>query len=446
MNFSPTYRQPAREDSAVAIEYLKAFVIVLFVYMQVQRGLFRAGLPVGNEFFHLLDSTLNTIILPLAFAVSGWVFACAGTRYSKSANTCSLIDVVVYPYVLWIIIQGFFQTQFNFLTQSNYSFIHIISLLPIEPYGHFEYLYATFFCALLCIVFFRRLSLLFALPSLMLAACVYIYREALDTVTIFSIIAPHLFFFVLGASLSFFKERILSASAVIGAIALLVLISAQWLFHFYFKVDPYALSIRMLFVGAVSISSLIVLFGSFSRGQSKPLITLGKSAFAIYILHFLLVGGTRVLLIDIFAIEHVWLNLIGAFLVATKPISKPMSIGFVILLLSPFAGLYVLSESAINQTYNIRPEPTSIRLSTNAEDIANGKRLAQVYGCYLGCHAPEMQGQVLEDKAFRGRIVAPNLTHAINQYNPDELAVIIRQGLWPDGRALRGWMPTTART
>lgn len=467
-----------------AIEYLKVFTIILFVYMQIQRGLFRAGLPIGNDFIHLLDSVLNTILIPLGFAITGWVFATASQNHSRTSNVLTLLDAVIYPYILWIILQGFFQTQFNFLTQSNYSFIHIVSLLPIEPYGHFECLYAAFFCAIFCLFLIKRKSIAFISLGLITAAAVYLTRDLFNYIAVFSVIAPYLFFFILGVGLSTVKHPILCASKYLGILALLCFIFFQWLFHGAFKSDPYTHSWQVLLVATTSITSLFIFFGAISRTRLSGLLVISKATFAIYLLHFLLIGGTRVLLIDVLNITHSGLNLSIAFLITlvgglavyhfsqrsgmfflwraphfasahtfaekirrlwqNKPTSKPMTLGLAILLAAPFIGVYGLSEAKVNQTYTIEALSNNIVLSSAPEDIANGKRLAQIYGCYLGCHAPEMQGQILEDKAFKGRIVAPNLTKSVKKYSTDELAIIVKQGLRPDSTALRGWMPTEA--
>lgn len=458
-----------------AIEYLKAFAIILFLYMQTQRGLFRAGLPIGNEFIHLFDSILNTIIIPLGFAITGWVFATIGQHYTKKDNTLTLIDVVIYPYVLWVILQAFLQTQFNFLTQSNHSIVHIISLLPIEPYGHFSALYSTFFCALFCILIIRQQTIPFFIIGLTASAALYLTIDSDNYITIISIIAPHLFFFVLGAGLSTIKHKILSASLALGIFSLLALIFSQGLFHVVFKNEPYIYSWQVLLVATTSIISLFVFFGAISRFKSHRLLFIGKAAFAIYLLHFLLIGGTRLFLIDILSIKHIWINLITAIITAfigglvvysisqrfrmhflwraphflnthliAEKTSQPIILGLVILLASPFIGLYTLSEAKIKQKYPIELPSSKILLSSAPEDIANGKRLAQVYGCYLGCHAPKMEGQTLEEKVFEGRIVSPNLTKSVQKYSADELAVIIRQGLRPNNTSLRGWMPSEA--
>ena len=401
-----------------AIEYLKALVIILFVYMQIQRGLFRAGLPIGNEFIHLFDSILNTILIPLGFAITGWVFALASQQRSRLTNTLTLLDVVVYPYFLWAILQGFIQTQFNFLTQSNHSFIHIVSLLPIEPYGHFKNLYVAFFCAILCLLLIKQRSIFFIAIALAIAAAMYLARDTFKTIFIFYAIAPYLFFFVLGIGLSTAKEAIACASKFLGFISFIGFVFSQWLFHGIFKADPYVYSWQVLVVATVSIVCLFIFFSTIATLKSNISLAIGKSAFAIYLLHFLLVGGTRVLLIDLLSIENIWLNLGTAFFVAiagglcvyyfsqrlhayflwrppqffsahtltgklqslwqNKPASRPISIALALLLASPFIGVYALSEAKIKQRYTIETPPP-IKLSTRPEDIANGKRL----GSYL---------------------------------------------------------------
>ncbi|MGD2071336.1 MAG: hypothetical protein PVI57_21885, partial [Gemmatimonadota bacterium] len=51
-----------------------------------------------------------------------------------------------------------------------------------------------------------------------------------------------------------------------------------------------------------------------------------------------------------------------------------------------------------------------IEVPRDSATVAEGGRLAQIYGC-RGCHADDLGGQVfVQDPAF-GRIVAPNLTH-----------------------------------
>ena len=99
-----------------------------------------------------------------------------------------------------------------------------------------------------------------------------------------------------------------------------------------------------------------------------------------------------------------------------------------------YAVVYILSERILRRTYDV-PSVT-ISLPTDAESIAEGRRLATVRGCFDGCHGKEAHGAVMFDEPMIARIVAPNLTAAFRRYSAAQLAVIIRRGLRPDGRSV----------
>ena len=104
------------------------------------------------------------------------------------------------------------------------------------------------------------------------------------------------------------------------------------------------------------------------------------------------------------------------------------------LIIVAYAVVYILSERILRRTYEV---PTiAISLPTDAESIAEGRRLATIRGCYGGCHGKEAHGAVMFDEPLIARIVAPNLTAAFRRYSDAQLAVIIRRGLRPDGRSV----------
>jgi mono/diheme cytochrome c family protein len=77
----------------------------------------------------------------------------------------------------------------------------------------------------------------------------------------------------------------------------------------------------------------------------------------------------------------------------------------------------------------------SLTIPTDPDSIQEGRRLATIDGC-LDCHANNGAGRVLFDDPKIARIVAPNLTAAVRTYNDAQLAVIVRNGIRPDGRSL----------
>src|SRR6516162_7327020 len=95
---------------------------------------------------------------------------------------------------------------------------------------------------------------------------------------------------------------------------------------------------------------------------------------------------------------------------------------------------YVLSERVLRRTYEV--PVIALAIPTDPDSIREGRRLATVHGCFLDCHGQEAEGRVMFDDPKIARIVAPNLTAAVRQYTDAQLAVIIRNGLRPDGRSL----------
>lgn len=115
---------------------------------------------------------------------------------------------------------------------------------------------------------------------------------------------------------------------------------------------------------------------------------------------------------------------------------------FLFVLLLPITALAVVyggSEWILRGKYTAVPR--SITLSADPAVIAEGERLAQVLGCFHGCHGVDMEGDAFFDEDWIGRFVAPNLTYAMQHYSLVELEAIIRQGVLPDGSSVMG-MPS----
>ena len=106
----------------------------------------------------------------------------------------------------------------------------------------------------------------------------------------------------------------------------------------------------------------------------------------------------------------------------------------VALLIVTYAVVYFLSERTLRRVYQI---PTvAMSIPSDPASIAEGKRLATIHGCAGGCHGRGFEGAVMFDDPMVGRIVAPNLTAAVRNYNDSQLVNIIRHGLRPDGRSM----------
>jgi mono/diheme cytochrome c family protein len=99
-----------------------------------------------------------------------------------------------------------------------------------------------------------------------------------------------------------------------------------------------------------------------------------------------------------------------------------------------YAVLYILSERVLQRTYEV--PAVTLSIPNDPASIVEGRRLATLRGCFADCHGKEAQGAVMFDKPMIARIVAPNLTTAVRKFTDAQLAVIIRNGIRPDGRSL----------
>lgn len=98
------------------------------------------------------------------------------------------------------------------------------------------------------------------------------------------------------------------------------------------------------------------------------------------------------------------------------------------------AVVYALSERILRRTYDV--PAVTLTVPSDPESIREGGRLATIRGCFHDCHGKEAEGRVLFDDPKIARIVAPNLTAAVRRYTDAQIAVIVRNGIRPDGRSV----------
>jgi len=108
---------------------------------------------------------------------------------------------------------------------------------------------------------------------------------------------------------------------------------------------------------------------------------------------------------------------------------------FVILALIALAYIYVKSSTTINQKFSVQQHSQELEIPSDSSSLAEGKKLAATRGCF-GCHGPDGQGKVLTTIAYSTRLVATNLSQAVQRYSFAELEKIIRHGIRPDSTSV----------
>lgn len=73
--------------------------------------------------------------------------------------------------------------------------------------------------------------------------------------------------------------------------------------------------------------------------------------------------------------------------------------------------------------------------ATGAAAVAEGERLSAYWGC-TGCHGPDGAGRIFFQSPVGDRLIAPNLTRIVREYDDAALERAIRHGVRPDGSSL----------
>jgi len=118
-------------------------------------------------------------------------------------------------------------------------------------------------------------------------------------------------------------------------------------------------------------------------------------------------------------------------------------IALVVVVATALGLVYWRSSTLLAQHIDVN-EP-ALTISTDAETLARGERLATTHGC-TDCHDKDLGGRVLVDAFPIGRLAAPNLTRgkggAGGRLDAASTERAIRHGLGEGGRLLL-YMPTT---
>ncbi len=100
--------------------------------------------------------TIYSFHIPLFFFLSGLFFPHSWQRRGGRGVMLNKVDTLVYPYVLWSLLQGFLQVAMSQHINNPVTIGEVLSLLW-QPRQEFWFLYALFFTYLFaCILYFSR--------------------------------------------------------------------------------------------------------------------------------------------------------------------------------------------------------------------------------------------------------------------------------------------------
>lgn len=110
--------------------------------------------------------------------------------------------------------------------------------------------------------------------------------------------------------------------------------------------------------------------------------------------------------------------------------------GAVAIVLVLLVAVGVLAFTAGHRLARVYDPPAhGVTVAMEPADIEEGGRLATYWGC-VGCHERDGGGQVFFQSPLGDRLVAPNLTTIVREYDLDDLERAIRHGVRRNGSSL----------
>jgi mono/diheme cytochrome c family protein len=108
--------------------------------------------------------------------------------------------------------------------------------------------------------------------------------------------------------------------------------------------------------------------------------------------------------------------------------------GLVGLALLGYAWIYFASERELDREFT-PAQKASLVIPTDAAEIAEGHRIAQLAGC-MHCHGDNLAGTVVDDIPNFVRLVAPNISTLLPAYTDAQIATVLREGIKPNGKSV----------
>jgi len=284
--------------------------IILVVFGHVADGVYRAGIAFPPTTFRLLYDAIYSFHMPLFFLLAGLFFLPSWTQRGTALLIRSKLDTILYPYILWSLVQGSIEVAASQYTNHRTSLESVLSLLW-SPRQQFWFLYVLFIEFLLgclvCALIRRRWHFV----VVVLAAAAFVFRSSGPHVGPPYYLAAESVFFFIGWVLG---ERLQSRNPPAAATLALTaagFLAAQIAYALYRSGLPQPLQGLMeLSVALVSIAFVIALSKVPMAALTRWLALLGQQSLAIYLLHTIFAGGARIGLMKFMGLYRLDVHLI----------------------------------------------------------------------------------------------------------------------------------------
>lgn len=290
------------------IDAAKGIGIVLVVYGHVQRGLVHADVMAGGTVAAWADYALYLFHMPLFFFLAGLV-AEKSLQKGTRAFFASKLQTIIYPYVLWSVIQGVVQWLVTH-DATDLPTLDRLGGVTGLPIGQFWFLYALMLCHIVFAIGHKMLAgnrfALLGMGLLMLIFAAYA-PERLATML------RHFIFYAGGVVLArgLVTWQVPRALWLLAVIVLFVIFAAAA--GRYWGVatvnDVQAITGFIPLPAAVLGIGAVVWVAKILRGKAeRVVVALGQMSMSIFVMHIIALGAVRAVLLK-FGVDNTVLHI-----------------------------------------------------------------------------------------------------------------------------------------
>lgn len=280
------------------VDVAKGIGIFLVVYGHMARGVYRADLGFNEEFFVFFDRLIYSFHMPLFFVLSGIFFLSSVDKRTTKNYIITKVDTLIYPFIIWSVIQGSIQVLLSSQTNSSIGFNDVFSMFW-RPQQQMWYLYCLFSISVFFLLLHKCKLLNFKYIILIF---IVLNVSQLYDLRILMYITKYGVYFLLGICIQQYNlfDKITSMPLkFIGVLIITFIIS----FSASFRESNVLLSLYLSVVG----SSLVILIANKIKGPpSKFLAYVGRYSLNIYLMHILCGTGVRIILDKLFHIDNAY--------------------------------------------------------------------------------------------------------------------------------------------
>jgi len=277
------------------VDYAKGVGIILVVYGHVARGVYNAKIPLDAFVFSTVDSVIYTFHMPLFFFLSGLFFYESLAKRKWAGFIAGKIDSIVYPYIVWSILQGSLEVALGHFTNGNVTIQDVLSLIW-HPRAQFWFLYSLFQVLVLASALYFKRNKYYFFGISVLASTGYLLEIGYGRFIIVTAILPNFCFFSFGVLYREVGEVLFRHRNKLLLPLLAACLWGQWYFHVVLDVTHTSSGMSKLLLATASILCVCTFCQVISVMNIPVLSALGRGSMVIYLAHVLAAAAVRILL------------------------------------------------------------------------------------------------------------------------------------------------------